>query len=654
MVRPRVQCGVDIGTSTCQFAIYRDAVEPALAIGYRGRLESAGDLALSAADTFIPSRACLTGTGELLVGMDVPVAPYLELPSPKRFLINATSRAAVGPWPTRVTTPEDVLSALVSQVVSRGWACLEAFHGISLEEARNAEHLVSCPAHADSQYRKCLVRAFNAAGVRSVGFRSVYEEPLCAILAHSAHRPLEPGEYLVYDHGGGTMHAAWILVSGDDARGRSTTILGVVGDETIGGDTMDELAVGYFRQLEGVRTVYDRLSEEDTRRFGEEARSRLQAMASDEREPFVVRSEGLSVPFDPNELWEWVRTPIDFAHLLIRDELVPLVAKRTGRSIGATLSELKAVLLSGGVCMNPMVVKATRQLVSVDARLHNLSMREVGIAGESMGHDLADGTCWYLPAQTPPPPIELLTSVAIGCSRTRVQPESEFGNTMYHGWTVRVTFADRDLQVLSHRDCFVQYEPISTIGPQGTLPASGNHVPRLVRHIPSDRLDALRTGGGLNGLLDSFERFLARLEPAIATMLARSVPIPPSARAWRLEFVGDRDDELIAAVLLRHAAERVSEDDSRFPLQYVKGWYLLPPEVCPLELTLWYGPGGVHVALRTLGTPIPEEYYQHTDVDLPWEPKGYAKKRREAYDRMLEKQREWNRKRFIYEGKIKK
>jgi molecular chaperone DnaK len=99
------------------------------------------------------------------------------------------------------------------------------------------EIALSVPVEAYEHYENWLVTVADEAGFPR--FRLI-DEPSAAALGYGAH--IQPGSvYLIFDFGGGTMHAAVILIESEEsnASGRRCRILGKAGKST-GGATIDQ------------------------------------------------------------------------------------------------------------------------------------------------------------------------------------------------------------------------------------------------------------------------------------------------------------------------------------------------------------------------------------------------------------------------------
>lgn len=104
-------------------------------------------------------------------------------------------------------------------------------------EFRDEEIALSVPVEAFEHYEEWLTAAASQAGMPR--FRLI-DEPSAAALGYGAH--IQPGNvYLIFDFGGGTMHASVILIEAEESAltGRRCRVLGKAGRD-IGGTSIDQ------------------------------------------------------------------------------------------------------------------------------------------------------------------------------------------------------------------------------------------------------------------------------------------------------------------------------------------------------------------------------------------------------------------------------
>ena len=124
---------------------------------------------------------------------------------------------------------------------------------------RDEEVALSVPVEAFEHYENWLASVAEKAGMPR--FRLI-DEPLAAALGYGAH--IQPGNvYLLFDFGGGTLHAAVVLIKSEEnsSSGRRCRVLGKAGRD-IGGTTIDQWI---FQEVLRQNHRFD--SDEDIRRI---------------------------------------------------------------------------------------------------------------------------------------------------------------------------------------------------------------------------------------------------------------------------------------------------------------------------------------------------------------------------------------------------
>lgn len=261
--------GIDVGTSTMLVGrrLYGQAA-PSLAElvpGSAGRNPRCW-----------PADAYLGPDGELYVG---PAAQQefnrtegrgVFLPSAKRYIRfdphgchvadMLPQPLAARPWPQvagadgRPWSPTRVLDELVFRM-------LRAV-GLLREEASDCvEATVGCPAEWQEGPRQKLKEIVSSYDLDTGGLARVVEEPILAAHAYLAAAPQSPpGNYIVYDFGGGSFDAAWIEYEGP---GKPLRVAACLGDLALGGDDVDVALATLLehKAAEAIRLEHEELSE---------------------------------------------------------------------------------------------------------------------------------------------------------------------------------------------------------------------------------------------------------------------------------------------------------------------------------------------------------------------------------------------------------
>merc|ERR1719356_2093753 len=91
--------------------------------------------------------------------------------------------------------------------------------------------VICVPAKFSAKESKATVQAFEQAGFK---VQRVLEEPTAAAIAYNLHKVTATKHVLVYDIGGGTLDTSLLYMNG-----RSVSVLGVAGDDHLGGSDFD-------------------------------------------------------------------------------------------------------------------------------------------------------------------------------------------------------------------------------------------------------------------------------------------------------------------------------------------------------------------------------------------------------------------------------
>jgi molecular chaperone DnaK len=223
---------------------------------------------------------------------------------------------------------------------------------------RDEEIALTVPVEAYEHYENWLVSAVESTGINR--YRLI-DEPSAAALGYGAH--IQPGNvYLIFDFGGGTMHASVILIEPEDVPGRNRRcrVLGKSGKD-IGGSTIDQWIYEEILRLNGfesgdeaIRTISNTLLVEceklkETLTFSDQADLRVISPDS-----AVTLSASLSrTAFE--ELLE--------QHALFSEiDQTVRSAINNARERGYDQDKILAALMLGGSSQIPSVQKALRQI----------------------------------------------------------------------------------------------------------------------------------------------------------------------------------------------------------------------------------------------------------------------------------------------------
>ncbi|TLN20882.1 Hsp70 family protein, partial [bacterium] len=237
-------------------------------------------------------------------------------------------------------------------------------------------------------YENWLTGVAEAAGM--LRFRLI-DEPSAAALGYGAH--IQPGNvYLIFDFGGGTLHASVILMESEEAAlsGKRCRVLGKAG-RTLGGSRLDQWL---FQEILRHNQCQD--SDEDIRAIStallvECERLKVQLSFAD--------SAAISpIPLAGGGALQAAFTRAEFEDLLDQNELFTEInqtvrsAVNHARERGYSEDDIQAVLMVGGSSQIPSVQRALRQFFGKDKVFSNRPLDAVarGAAAFVAGVDFYD------------------------------------------------------------------------------------------------------------------------------------------------------------------------------------------------------------------------------------------------------------------------
>jgi molecular chaperone DnaK (HSP70) len=219
---------LDFGTSNTILAAWDETRQQAtsLHIPELGHLYQQGDATISV----IPSLVHYTEDGRRWIGEQVITRDLYQSNQTmrwmKRYILNRSpiQVRSGGQMVSHAQAGRDFLSSIL----------LFAIEELKLQDE---EFALSVPVESFEHYEDWLSSVAEAAGLSR--FRLI-DEPSAAALGYGAH--IQPGDvYLIFDFGGGTMHAAVVLVETQEqeSKGRRCRVLGKAGAD-LGGATIDQ------------------------------------------------------------------------------------------------------------------------------------------------------------------------------------------------------------------------------------------------------------------------------------------------------------------------------------------------------------------------------------------------------------------------------
>lgn len=253
---------------------------------------------------------------------------------------------------------------------------------------QDEEVAFSVPVEAFEHYENWLNGIAESVGIRR--FRLI-DEPSAAALGYGAH--IQPGNiYLIFDFGGGTLHASVVLIETEQkaATGRRCRVLGKAG-KSIGGSRIDQWI---FQEI--LRRNHRRDSDEAIRSLSpavlvasETIKETLSQQDTAEMQPITL-SDGsvLTAQF----------TRAEFEALLDENNLFTDIgftirsALAQAQEHGYNEDQIQAVLLVGGSSQIPAVQRQIRQIFGKDKVQSNRPLDAVarGAAAFVAGVDFYD------------------------------------------------------------------------------------------------------------------------------------------------------------------------------------------------------------------------------------------------------------------------
>jgi molecular chaperone DnaK (HSP70) len=253
---------------------------------------------------------------------------------------------------------------------------------------KNEEVALSVPVEAYEHYENWLTGVAESSGIQR--FRLI-DEPSAAALGYGAH--IQPGNvYLIFDFGGGTLHASVILMESEEAAitGKRCRVLGKAG-KTIGGSRLDQWL---FQDI--LRKNRCRDSDEEIRPVSTQllfACERLKEQLS-----FADAASIEPIPLAGGATLEAAYTRDEFEKLLDQNELFADIhqtvrsALNHARERGYAEEDIQAVLMVGGSSQIPSVQRALRQYFGREKVFSNRPLDAVarGAAAFVAGVDFYD------------------------------------------------------------------------------------------------------------------------------------------------------------------------------------------------------------------------------------------------------------------------
>lgn len=253
---------------------------------------------------------------------------------------------------------------------------------------QNEEVALSVPVEAYEHYENWLTGVAESAGI--LRFRLI-DEPSAAALGYGAH--IQPGNvYLIFDFGGGTLHASVILMESEEAAlsGKRCRVLGKAG-KTIGGSRLDQWL---FQEILRRNQRLD--SDEEIRQI---STSLLVACEQLKEQLSFQESVAITpIPLVGGGTLQAGFTRVEFEDLLDQNDLFAEInqtvrsAVNQARERGYAEEDIQAVLMVGGSSQIPSVQRTLRQFFGKEKVFSNRPLDAVarGAAAFVAGVDFYD------------------------------------------------------------------------------------------------------------------------------------------------------------------------------------------------------------------------------------------------------------------------
>lgn len=158
---------------------------------------------------------------EVPVGFSLPGAPA-DKPEERMYWMHPDGR-----WVSPVDVGAEVVKHLKKQVYK--------FMGYEMHRA-----VICVPAKFGAKETEATRKAFIQAGFKVM---RIIDEPTAAAVAYNLHKSEGVKNVLVYDIGGGTLDASVLMM-----HGKSVNVLGIAGDEHLGGSDFDQRVYTILRE----------------------------------------------------------------------------------------------------------------------------------------------------------------------------------------------------------------------------------------------------------------------------------------------------------------------------------------------------------------------------------------------------------------------
>ena len=250
------------------------------------------------------------------------------------------------------------------------------------------EIALTVPVEAYEHYENWLSSTVEAAGIKR--YRLI-DEPSAAALGYGAH--IQPGNvYLIFDFGGGTMHASVILIEQDDNphQNRRCRVLGKAGKD-IGGSTIDLWIYEEILRLNGYGPGDEAIRGISNTLLVESEKLKETLTFTDQANFLVVSPDG-NLSLSGNLSRSAFEELLEQHNLFSEIDQTVRSAINYARDRGYDQDKIMAALMLGGSSQIPSVQKALRQIFGKERVFLNRPLDAVarGAAAFIAGVDFFD------------------------------------------------------------------------------------------------------------------------------------------------------------------------------------------------------------------------------------------------------------------------
>jgi molecular chaperone DnaK len=283
--------------------------------------------------------------------------------------LDGAARAGLGDRPPLLWLPEEVSACIVDDMRRRIAELLAGMAGSG--ETYAPEHgIITVPAYFGLSQIEATREAGRLAGMEVI---DLLHEPTAAAVYYSWRHKISDGVFMVYDLGGGTFDVSILRRTHGEFE-----VLGISGDNFLGGDDLDRILAEWIRKRlagEYRLDLHPDTDPEDAIRF-----RRLTVLAEDAKkalssqETYLLRGQSsLRDQDDEPVMVEMQIQRSDFENE-IRDVIrrtLPKCWESLARAYcrsGITMKDVNHILLAGGSTCIPLVQKVVREHFCGDAK----------------------------------------------------------------------------------------------------------------------------------------------------------------------------------------------------------------------------------------------------------------------------------------------